>query len=894
MNYNNDTGLIEGLLTIDTTVAPPLGGLVNSLYVVGSGSLVLPSGAVVDRPASPIAAMFRYNSDVNLLEFFDGVVWNQLSTSSGTVSSVTLTTTTGMTVSGGVTQTISNTGSFDLVLSNDLQALSALAGTGIVVRTGAATYAERTLTSADATIVITNGDGVAAAPNLDLALVGTPVTDAFVHVTTDVYGRVTATSAVTTADITALVDATYVNVTGDTMSGNLTMTGGSEVLGLPTTPSGDTAATSKAYVDSVAAGLSWKTSVKAGSTADIDLTTGGLLIVDGYQTVDGDRVLVKDQADLTQNGIYIAAAGTWVRASDMDQTTPTNEINGAAVYVELGTVNKTTGWTQIDQVTAVGTDPIEWTQFSGTGSYTAGNGLTLTGTVFSLTTPVSTANGGTGLSATGTADQFLTVNGAGTALEYKTITGSTGLTVTPSAGGLALVNTGVTSVAGTANQITASAATGAVTLSIPNDFQVPGTESVVGSLTLNPALAVGNIGVNLIIYGNTANDLQDWILNDGSTVAAKVDPAGNLYLYKGLGDSANSLGTNGQVLSSTGGGVLWIDAQTPVSSLSFGTTGLTPATATTGDIVVDGVLNVAHGGTGLTALGTANQVLGVNAAGTDAEYKTVAAGTGISVVHTAGTITVNNTGVTSVGLTAPSIFTVTGSPVTTTGVLDFSLNTQVANTVFSGPAAGADAVPTFRALSYADLPLKLYVENPSTPVAPAATGANAVAIGSGSVATADGGFAVGDGADARVTGMKAFANGSFAAPGDAQHGVYVVRNTTTDATTTPLFIDGAATQLIVPDNSVMTFSVMVAGRRTDAVGGGAGYKFEGAVRKDTTAGSVTFIGTPSKTLLGETNVPWDATLTVDTTTGAIVVSGKGEAAKTVRWVATFLTTEVTN
>jgi hypothetical protein len=60
--------------------------------------------------------------------------------------------------------------------------------------------------------------------------------------------------------------------------------------------------------------------------------------------------------------------------------------------------------------------------------------------------------------------------------------------------------------------------------------------------------------------------------------------------------------------------------------------------------------------------------------------------------------------VTSVGLSLPSIFGLTGSPVTTTGTFTATLNTQVMNTIFSGPAAGADAIPTFRALVAADIP----------------------------------------------------------------------------------------------------------------------------------------------------------------------------------------------
>src|SRR5262245_5302572 len=60
--------------------------------------------------------------------------------------------------------------------------------------------------------------------------------------------------------------------------------------------------------------------------------------------------------------------------------------------------------------------------------------------------------------------------------------------------------------------------------------------------------------------------------------------------------------------------------------------------------------------------------------------------------------------VTSVGLTMPSIFSVTGSPVTTSGTLAVTLTTELANRVFAGPTTGAAATPTFRALVSADLP----------------------------------------------------------------------------------------------------------------------------------------------------------------------------------------------
>jgi hypothetical protein len=302
-----------------------------------------------------------------------------------------------------------------------------------------------------------------------------------------------------------------------------------------------------------------------------------------------------------------------------------------------------------------------------------------------------------------------------------------------------------------------------------------------------------------------------------------------------------------------------------------------------------------HGGTGLTAIGTANQVLGVNAGATGLEYKTIAAGTGISVTHGANTVTIANTGVTSVALAAPSIFTVSGSPVTTTGTLTLALASQAAGTVFAAPA-GSPGTPSFRALAYSDLPLKLYSENPVSPTAPSATGANAVAIGSGAAASAAGALGVGAGSSASVFGVQAFANGSFTGAGDAQRVQAVLRNETTSNTVTELFLDGVGgtQRFVAPNNSVVTFQLLVAARRTDATGGGAGYRFEGVLRKDTSPASTTFVGTPSKVILGETNAAWDVNVVADTATGALRVNVTGETGKTIRWVAALTATVVTN
>jgi hypothetical protein len=192
--------------------------------------------------------------------------------------------------------------------------------------------------------------------------------------------------------------------------------------------------------------------------------------------------------------------------------------------------------------------------------------------------------------------------------------------------------------------------------------------------------------------------------------------------------------------------------------------------------------------------------------------------------------------------------------------------------------------------------ISLYRENASSPTTPSATGTNAIAVGSGSAASATNGFAQGDGSSAYLQGGKNYAHGKFATAGDAQTGVYIVRNVTSTATPTDLFLDGtgATQRIVLPSNSVYTFDILVTARRTDAAGGAAGYRFVGVISKDTTAGSAVIIGSVSKTIMAETNTPWDVTVTADTSNGALKITATGEAAKTIRWVAVVNTVEVTN
>ena len=895
MDFNFDTGTIgTGLQTLDVSTLPPLGGTAGLLTIIGTGAVLLTSGTTAQRPIG-LAAMLRYNVDTNTLEYHNGTAWASLAVGGGTVTSVNATGSTGLSVSGGP---ITSSGSLTLTLSSQLQGLSSVTTTpGVLVQTAAGVFNARTITGTAGNTVVTNGDGVAGAPTINLATVSQASSGNFVKVTLDTFGRVTGNTSVTTADVTSLVDSAYVKLLGSAMSSaaNITFVGGGEVLGLPQVPSGDTAATSKYYVDSAITGLSWKQSARLASTVNLAWTysngasgVGATLssaassaTVDSVAVVNGDRVLVKNQTAQLQNGIYIVSGvGSTVvltRSLQLDQPA---EFSGAAVWIQTGSTQASTGWTQTQAVSVIGTDPVVWNQFSGSGTYAAGTGLSLTGNIFSLSTPVDPTLGGTGVSTLPTAGQVL-IGTTGGSYTPAGLTASTGITITPTSGAISIANSGVLSITGTTNQITASASTGAITLSLPTSISA--TNLTLSGLTANSFVRTGAAG----LLTTTAAPTNGQILI-GSTGAAPVAAT----ITQGTGITVTN-GAGSITISGNTGTVTSV-------AVSGGTTGLTTSggpVTTSGTITLAGTLAAANGGTGLnTSAATNGQLLIGNGSGLSLAALT--AGTGISVTNGAGSVTLANTGVTGVSLntvTGPDLAVLTLSPTTSsTGAVaaTITFKTQTANTVF----ASSGGQPAFRALTLADLStaLQLYKETPSTPTTPVASGANSVAIGSGSSATAIGSFAVGLGANSRLFGQKSFANGTFATSGDAQQGIYVARNITTTTTPTELYLDGASTQLVMPNNSLFTFDIIISARRTDAVGGGAGYRFVGIAKKDATAGSVTFVGTPSKTIIGETTAAWDAAVAVDTGTGAFLVRATGEAAKTIRWVATIQTTEVTN
>ena len=151
-------------------------------------------------------------------------------------------------------------------------------------------------------------------------------------------------------------------------------------------PVNSTDLVNKAYADSISQGVS-KAECQCATTANITLS--GLQTIDGYLTVAGDRVLVKNQNNSAYNGIYVASTTAWARSDDMSSW---DQVPGASTFVQNGTLYTNTGWNIIAPETGtINVTPIVWTQFSGQGTYTAGTGLSLNGTQFSITNTSVTA-----------------------------------------------------------------------------------------------------------------------------------------------------------------------------------------------------------------------------------------------------------------------------------------------------------------------------------------------------------------------------------------------------------------------------------------------------------------------------------------------------------------------
>ena len=206
---------------------------------------------------------------------------------------------------------------------------------------------------------------------------------------TESNGQTTVTPNLATSSIAGLLTASdftkLADATADETASKLVIRDGSGNAKVATPTQAAHIAT-KGYVDSARQGLDVKQSVRAATTAAVNLASeleAGDTLDTTVTLVAGNRVLVKNQSTASENGIYVVqASGAAVRATDANGTADTGEVSGGTfVFVEEGTLNADSGFVvSSNGPITVGTDAMNWVQFSGAGAITAGDGLTQTGT----------------------------------------------------------------------------------------------------------------------------------------------------------------------------------------------------------------------------------------------------------------------------------------------------------------------------------------------------------------------------------------------------------------------------------------------------------------------------------------------------------------------------------
>jgi hypothetical protein len=473
-----------------------------------------------------------------------------------------------------------------------------------------------------------------------------------------------------------------------TVPGTITVTSGT-VTNL-TTPVNPTDAATKAYVDAAVNNVNIHPAVEAATTVDLGsvtytagvaggspdtgtgvgatLTNAGTQIafaVDGYTTSVGSRVLIKNQATTTQNGVYVvtnegSGSTNWLltRASDYNNSAFGQVVAGDYIFVQEGTTQKSTSWVQtsigtqtngtIIDVTKIGTDAIVFTQFSGAGSYTSGTGLSLTGTVFANTGVLSvTTNSGLSTNTSATGNVTITNTGvlsivAGTNISVSSSTGNVTVSVTgtvPSAT-TATNFSGTTQYSipyqsssattgylspGTVGQVLVTNNTGSApiwsntpTLTGTNFSGTAASLSIGGTAALATSLTGGAAGS--ISYQTASNvsamlalGTTGYILTAGATAptwapasGASVGTATNI-----AGGAANSIpyqsATATTVFLAQGTGVLSESAGAPTWTTTPTLTGTNftgiPNTAFTNSSITIGSTNVALGATAVTLAG---------------------------------------------------------------------------------------------------------------------------------------------------------------------------------------------------------------------------------------------------------------------------------------------------
>ncbi len=591
-----------------------------------------------------------------------------------------------------------------------------------------------TTTVADTRVMFSNSGAITG--GADMTFAGSRLTVTDLTVTNTIVGSISGNAATVT---------TNANLTGPiTSSGNATAIANS--INLPASPTtttqspadNSTKIATTAYVDNAVLGQNFKEAVNYASTAPLPTVvyangssgvgatlTGfafGALSLDGSAPIVGNRVLIKNQVSTFQNGIYIvtatgsgAAVFVMTRTTDADQATDWK--TGDSVFVVSGNTLSTTTWayTGVDSPT-MGTDAITWAQTAGQGSFTAGNGISITGVSIAIDTSVTVDK---------TTSQVLTNK----SLTSPLITNLTAGRVTfAGTSGLLTDDADFTFATDTltVTKIATTQFTGNITLSTVNIITDTSTGTKIGTAT-NQKLGFFNSTPIVQPTGDVITALQNLGLGASLTVLATTITSRTLWgqTYDGSGNVSGSLtavtditgGASNMVITSGTGNSRTLTLRTTTSG-GVATAAITIDDAQKatfgGHLVVEGVTSTGATGTGKfvfdtapvfatsittpSVLATANDSGALGASGTAFSDLFLASGAVINFVagdytltHSSGILTANkDLRITTAGSDATSVLTQGSTNTITSKTLTSSTNVLGGVTMTLGSDADGD------------------------------------------------------------------------------------------------------------------------------------------------------------------------------------------------------------